>query len=118
MFSAPPFPQPFLLQEATEEARHSAAEAAAAAAAEAAELKAALHAALQLAAELDDQEQAVQAALDERLQEQGMLAEQLRCAPRVCAPGWAGAAGRGCRWREVRQPGTAAAARLSMDDAI
>ncbi|KAL4442670.1 hypothetical protein ABPG77_006664 [Micractinium sp. CCAP 211/92] len=72
-------------QEATEEARHSAAEAAAAAAAEAAELKAALHAALQRAAELDDQEQAVQAALDERLQEQGMLAEQLRLLGRRLA---------------------------------
>lgn len=81
-------------QERAEAARHAAAEAAAAAAAEAAALKAALHAALRRAAELDDAEQAVQAGLEARLQEQGALAEQLRCARVWWDSSWAGTPGR------------------------
>ncbi|PRW45375.1 Patatin-like phospholipase domain-containing 1 [Chlorella sorokiniana] len=69
-------------QEHAEARRLEAEQAAAAAAAEAAHLKAELHAALARAADLDDSEQAVQGALDARLQQQAAAAEQLRLAKR------------------------------------
>lgn len=78
--------------------RHEAEQAAAGAAAEAALLKAQLHAALARAAELDDSEQAVQAVLDARLQQQAAAAEQLRCVVGTWRVGALSADGNGpCR---------------------